>query len=55
MIMMSTIIEIKHEEDNIEEFSRNDANASYPLTDKAYYVEEIHYKLKDSICIDVVD
>jgi hypothetical protein len=52
---MSTIIEVQREEDNIEEISGNDAHALYPLTDKAYYVEEIHYKLKDNVCINVVD
>ena len=52
---MSTITEVQNEEDNIEELSGNDVNASYPLTDKAYYVEEIHYKLEDSICINAVD
>ena len=52
---MSTIIEVQREEDNIDELSENDANALYPLTDKAYYVEEIHYKLKDNVCINVVD
>jgi hypothetical protein len=52
---MSTIIEVQHREDNIEEFSRNDTHASYPLTDKAHYVEEIYYKFKDSICINVED
>ena len=52
---MSTIIEVQHKEDNIEELPGNDVNASYPLTDKAYYVEEIHYKLKDNVCINVVD
>jgi hypothetical protein len=52
---MSTVTEVQREEDNIEELSESDTNASYPLTDKAYYVEEIHYKLKDSTCINVVD
>lgn len=52
---MSTIIEVQHREDNIEEFPRNDTRTSYPLTDKAYYVEEIYYKFKDSICINVED
>jgi hypothetical protein len=52
---MSTVTEVQREEDNIEELSGYDANASYPLTDKAYYVEEIHYKLKDNVCINVVD
>ena len=52
---MDTIIEVQHREDNIEEFPENDTHASYPLTDKAYYVEEIHYKFKDSICINVED
>ncbi len=53
--LMSTIIELQHREDNIEEFAENGTHASYPLTDKAYYVEEIHYKFKDSICINVED
>ena len=52
---MSKTREVKCKEDNIEELSREDVNASYPLTDKAYYVEEIHYKLKDNICINIVD
>ena len=52
---MSKIIKVQYKEDNIEELSREDVNASYPLTDKAYYVEEIHYKLKDNICINIVD
>lgn len=52
---MSTIIEVQHREDNIKEFPGNDTHASYPLTDKAYYVEEIYYKFKDSICINVDD
>ncbi len=52
---MSKIREVQCNKDNIEELSREDVNASYPLTDKAYYVEEIHYKLKDNICINIVD
>ncbi|HZC48391.1 MAG TPA: hypothetical protein VE244_04950 [Nitrososphaeraceae archaeon] len=52
---MRTITEVQNEEDNIEELAGNDVHASYPLTDKAYYVEEIHYKLEDSICFNVAD
>ncbi len=52
---MSTIVEVQRREDNIEEFPENDTHAAYPLTDKAYYVEEIHYKFKDSICSNVED
>ena len=52
---MSIITEPQPKEENIEELSADDVNAFYSLTDKAYYVDEIHYRFKDNICIDVVD
>jgi hypothetical protein len=52
---MGIIIEAQPKEENVEELSANDANALYSLTDKAYYVDEIHYKFKDNICINVAD
>jgi hypothetical protein len=52
---MDRIIEAQPKEENIKELSADDANALYSLTDKAYYVDEIHYKFKDNICISVVD